>query len=145
MEKECRKTEVVGAVTTATTTCAIDCERFSSWRRLVRVTAWVLRMKTKLLEIPAKNRIVGREPLIPQEPEQSETKLPEMPTENNGVGGESLTPQNTVPSSPAIWAPNFQVNNGRSSSERSYWCGNHSSKNHEIVLDCASTRSSEDH
>ena len=92
VEKECRKTEVVGAVTTATTTCAIDCERFSSWRRLVRVTPWVLRMKTKLLEIPAKNRIVGREPLTPQEPEQSETKLPEIPTENNGVGGESLTP-----------------------------------------------------
>ena len=92
LEKECRKTEVVGAVTTATTTCAIECERFSSWRRLVRVTAWVLRMKTKLLEIPAKNRIVRREPLTPQEPEQSETKLPEMPTENNGVGGESLTP-----------------------------------------------------
>ena len=50
-------------------------------------------MKKKLLEIPAKNRIVGREPLTPQEPEQSETKLPEMPTENSSVGGESLTPQ----------------------------------------------------
>ena len=93
VEKECRKTEVVGAVSTVTTTCAIDCERFSSWRRLVRVTAWVLRMKKKLLEIPAKNRIVGREPLTPQEPEQSETKLPEIPTENSSVGGESLTPQ----------------------------------------------------
>ena len=93
VEKECRKTEVVGAVATVTTTCAIDCERFSSWRRLVRVTAWVLRMKKKLLEIPAKNRIVGREPLTPQEPEQSETKLPGMPTENSSVGGESLTPQ----------------------------------------------------
>ena len=93
VEKECRKTEVVGAITMVTTTCAIDCERFSSWRRLVRVTAWVLRMKKKLLEIPAKNRIVGREPLTPQEPEQSETKLPEMPTENSSVGGQSLTPQ----------------------------------------------------
>ena len=93
VEKECRKTEEVGAVTMVTTTCAIDCERFLSWRRLVRVTAWVLRMKKKLLEIPAKNRIVGREPLTPQEPEQSETKLPEMPTENSSVGRESLTPQ----------------------------------------------------
>ena len=43
--------QVLGAATTneTTATCIIDLERFSSWKRLVRVTAWTLRMKAKIL------------------------------------------------------------------------------------------------
>ena len=51
VERECRNVQVLGAATTneTTATCIIDLERFSSWKRLVRVTAWTLRMKAKFL------------------------------------------------------------------------------------------------
>ena len=51
VERECRNVQVLGATTTNETaaTCIIDSKRFSSWKRLVRVTAWTLRMKAKFL------------------------------------------------------------------------------------------------
>ena len=41
VEKECRKTEVV--MTIVTVSSVIDPTKFSKWKRLVRVTAWILR------------------------------------------------------------------------------------------------------
>ena len=41
MERERRKTEAVLSVVTAPT--VIDSTKFSKWKRLVRVTAWILR------------------------------------------------------------------------------------------------------
>ena len=50
-EKECKNRQMVGAVTTngITATCIVNSEKFSSWKRLVRVTAWILRTKAKIL------------------------------------------------------------------------------------------------
>jgi hypothetical protein len=77
VERECRNTQMVGAVTTSgtTATCVLDCERFSSWKRLVRVTAWVLRMKLKLLAKirPTHESAAGGECLTPEELERSQT------------------------------------------------------------------------
>jgi hypothetical protein len=64
VERECKKTQAVGTVTSKeTATGVIDCERFSRWGRLVRVTAWVLRMKrNSLSKINPTNEIaVGEE------------------------------------------------------------------------------------
>ena len=51
VERECGNVQVLVAATTneSTATGIIDLERFSSWKRLVRVTAWTLRMKAKFL------------------------------------------------------------------------------------------------
>ena len=47
VEKECRKTLNLGAVVFLPT--IVDSNRFSSWKKLVRVMAWVLRIKKKFL------------------------------------------------------------------------------------------------
>ena len=47
VEKECRKTLNLGAVVFSPT--IVDSNRFSSWKKLVRVIAWVLRIKKKFL------------------------------------------------------------------------------------------------
>lgn len=47
VEKECRKTLNVGAVAFSPT--IVDSNRFSSWKKLVRVMTWVLRMKRNFL------------------------------------------------------------------------------------------------
>ncbi|XP_068704101.1 uncharacterized protein [Montipora capricornis] len=47
VEKECRKTLNVGAVAFSPT--IVDSNIFSSWKKLVRVMTWVLRMKRKFL------------------------------------------------------------------------------------------------
>ena len=47
VEKECRKTSNVGTVVFSPT--IVDSNRFSSWKKLVRVMAWVLRIKRKFL------------------------------------------------------------------------------------------------
>ncbi|XP_068684466.1 uncharacterized protein [Montipora foliosa] len=47
VEIECRKTLNVGAVAFSPT--IVDSNRFSSWKKLVRVMTWVLRMKRKFL------------------------------------------------------------------------------------------------
>ena len=80
VERECRNTQMVGAVTTngITATCIIDSERFSSWKRLVRVTAWILRIKAKIL---AKIRltdesIAGKDCRTSQELEHFGSKQP---------------------------------------------------------------------
>jgi hypothetical protein len=75
VERECKKTQAVGTVTSKETakTGVIDCERFSRWGRLLRVTAWILRMKKNLLaKIKPTNEIaVGEESLTPEELEKS--------------------------------------------------------------------------
>ena len=50
VEKEVRKKQTVAsaAVTTANES-VVDCNAYSTWRKLVRVTAWVLRLKNNLL------------------------------------------------------------------------------------------------
>ncbi|XP_046843232.1 uncharacterized protein LOC124437283 [Xenia sp. Carnegie-2017] len=73
VERECRSSKLVGAVTTSVN--VIDSERFSSWRKLVRVTAWVLRAKSTLL---AKVRSTAKDTargdcLTPAELERSRT------------------------------------------------------------------------
>ena len=77
VERECRNTQMVGAVTTngITATCIIDSERFSSWKRLVRVTAWILRIKAKILAKirPTDESIAGEDCLTSQELETSRT------------------------------------------------------------------------
>jgi hypothetical protein len=77
VEKECRSTQVVGTVTTngTTPTCPINAEGFSSWKRLVRVTAWILRIKAKIL---AKRQLKDESTpegdcLTPEELERSRT------------------------------------------------------------------------
>jgi len=47
VQKECRKTLNVETVVFSPT--GVDSNRFSSWKKLVRVMAWVLRIKTKFL------------------------------------------------------------------------------------------------
>ena len=74
VESECKKTQAVGTVTSKeTATGVIDCERFSHWGRLVRVTAWVLRMKKNLLAKikPTNDIAVEEESLTPEELEKS--------------------------------------------------------------------------
>ncbi|XP_046856140.1 uncharacterized protein LOC124449244 [Xenia sp. Carnegie-2017] len=73
VERECRRSKYVGAVTTSVN--LIDSERFSSLRKLVRVTAWVLRAKSTLL---AKVRSTAKDTargdcLTPAELERSRT------------------------------------------------------------------------
>ena len=76
MHQERRKVQIVCALTTAQT---IDCKKFSNWRRLVRVTAYILRFIRKLKN---KRRERGEEqvngteragPLSPDELQQAET------------------------------------------------------------------------
>ena len=74
VERECKKTQAVGTVTSKeTATGVIDCKRFSRWGRLVRVTAWVLRMKKNLLAKikPTNDIAVEEESLTPEELEKS--------------------------------------------------------------------------
>ena len=73
VERECKKTQAVGTVTSKeTVTGVIDCERFSRCGRLVRVTAWVLKMKKNLLaKIKPTNDIAVEESLTPEELEKS--------------------------------------------------------------------------
>ena len=47
VEKECRKTLNLGAVVFSPT--LVDSNRFSSWKKLVRMMAWLLRIKKKFL------------------------------------------------------------------------------------------------
>ena len=49
VEKECRKTIATAVMKEEKSTMFIDCQRFSSWNRLLRVTAWVLRVITRFL------------------------------------------------------------------------------------------------
>ena len=46
VERECRRTKEVGAV--LVTPSVIDIDAYSSWKKLVRVIAWVLRLKKRL-------------------------------------------------------------------------------------------------
>ena len=74
VERECKKIQAVGTVTSKeTATGVIDCERLSRWGRLVRVTAWVLRMKKNLLAKikPTNDIAVEEESLTPEELEKS--------------------------------------------------------------------------
>ena len=51
VDRECKKEIFIGAVTTRAvlTESMIKCENYSSWRKLVRVSAWVLKLKKRLL------------------------------------------------------------------------------------------------
>lgn len=69
VEKEVRKKQTVAsvAVTTATESL-IDCNVYSTWKKLIRVTAWVLRLKNNLLAKIKNQKAyeVNHGPLIPK-------------------------------------------------------------------------------
>ena len=76
VERECIKKKTVGIVTTEAIelTNVVECKDYSSWKRLLRVTAWVLKFKNKLLA--KKGRVqqensVEEESLTPNEIEES--------------------------------------------------------------------------
>ena len=74
VERECRRTKEVGAV--LVTPSVIDIDAYSSWKKLVRVIAWVLRLKKRLLaKRNQKETEVSLGPLTAQELEESRKYL----------------------------------------------------------------------
>lgn len=74
VEKENRKVQIIGAVTASI--CIINCNNYSSWKKLLRVTAWVLRLKENCLaklKPEDKKNTASQGPLSPQELEESRT------------------------------------------------------------------------
>ena len=76
VDRECKKETFIGAVTTraASTESVIKCENYSSWRKLVRVSAWVLKFKKRLLvkiRRASKEDSAHQDSLTPNELEES--------------------------------------------------------------------------
>ena len=76
VERECIKKKTIGMVTTEAVELknVIECKDYSSWKRLQRVTAWVLKFKNKLMAKIRRVReenSVAEESLTPNELEES--------------------------------------------------------------------------
>ena len=76
VERECIKKKTVGMVTTEAVELknVIECKDYSSWKRLLRVSAWVLKFKNKLMAKIGRVRdenSVAEESLTPNELEES--------------------------------------------------------------------------
>ena len=81
VEKERRKIQAIMKLTSQQSTEVIDCKKFSSWRRLVRVSAYVLRFISNLrIQLNIENKAESTEdnakakdgPLTPQELQEAE-------------------------------------------------------------------------
>ena len=70
-DMERRQVNAVRSVPYADVGKVIDVQNFSSWRRLIRVTAWIKRLAEKIRL--RRNALSGREgPLVPEELEKAE-------------------------------------------------------------------------
>jgi hypothetical protein len=71
VEKEVRKKQtIVSAAVTTAKESVIDCNVYSTWKKLIRVTAWVLRLKNNLIaKIKPDNEAceANQGPLTPEE------------------------------------------------------------------------------
>ncbi|XP_028397204.1 uncharacterized protein LOC114521013 [Dendronephthya gigantea] len=65
IEKEVRKKQMVASA--AVTKSVIDCNTYSSWKKLVRVTSWVLRLKSNLLSRMKRDDGARQGPLTAEE------------------------------------------------------------------------------
>ncbi|XP_028394872.1 uncharacterized protein LOC114519015 [Dendronephthya gigantea] len=65
IEKEVRKKQMVASA--AVTKSVIDCNTYSSWKKLVRVTSWVLRLKNNLLSRMKRDDGARQGPLTAEE------------------------------------------------------------------------------
>ena len=163
VEREVRKKQTVASISLATATeSVIDCNAYSTWKKLIRVTAWVFRLKNNLLAKIKKQKAyeVNTGPLSPKELEQSrihwirqtQTSLKERLKKNDfkmltpfvdaddiiRVGGRADKASNSI----TTWSQNIPSHH-RSPSVWTFGDCNNSSENQTHVLDNTSSRHSQ--
>ena len=164
VERECVKKKTVGVVISgeAGIQNGIKCKDYSSWKRIVRITAWVLKFKNAMLtkiRRSQEEKSVNEESVTPKDLEESrklwikeclkKNKFRTLSpfTDEEGiirVGGQCIGfIREKTSSVTAVRTQSFPIDNGRSTSKGAFGCCNYSSKNQKTVLDRQGTRPNE--